>query len=84
MIRKLLTAIRTAADWLAPFKDEPSFDRLAYEQSQDRSRRLWLIDNRRESLAKQIAAARKAKKARKHLYAEMERLTTEKLRLERG
>lgn len=71
-------------DWLLPFKpEEPAFDRLAYERSQDVSRRLWLIDNRRESLRSEIAAAKKAKKKHSHLLAEMQQLTTERMRLER-
>ena len=75
-------------DWLLPFKPQPPF--RPYESAsefvrlQDVSRRLWLIDNRQESLRAEIAAARKAKKKHSHLLAEMESLTRERLQIERG
>jgi hypothetical protein len=43
-----------------------------------------LIENRQESLRREIETARQRKQARKHLYAEQERLTRERLTLERA
>lgn len=54
-------------DWLLPFKpEEPESAHAAYAEAEHRSQRLWLIDNRQESLR-----------------AEMQQLTTERMRLER-
>ena len=78
-------------DWLLPFKpEETSRPTVSFTATHDfpfsehRSRRLWLIDNRQESLRSEIAAAKKAKRKHSHLLAEMQRLTTERMRLERG
>jgi hypothetical protein len=76
----LLNAIRR---FLTPFDDTPVLSRCM-EQHEDRSRRIWLIENRQASLRHEIEAARKAKKARRHLYAEQERLTRELLTLDRA
>ncbi len=57
-------------------------ERVAALAAAQRSRRIWLIENRQESLRREIEAARQRKQARKHLYAEQERLTRERLTLE--
>ena len=84
----LLNAIRR---FLAPL-DRPTVidsanritDWFERERAEDRFRRIWLIENRQASLRHEIEAARKAKRARRHLYAEQERLTRELLTLERA
>ncbi len=57
-------------------------ERVAALAAAQRSRRIWLIENRQESLRRYIEAARRSHKPRSHYQAEMKRLTTERLALE--
>ena len=73
-IRRFLTTFREGSDKTPAHKAAREYI----------SQRTWLIENRQASLRHEIEAARKAKRARRHLYAEQERLTRELLTLEGG
>ena len=71
------------ARFLTPFAPTPVL-RGHIERYEDRSRRLWLIENRQESLRHEIETAKRQKRATRHLTDEMQRLTTERLTLEKA
>ena len=76
------------ARFLTPFDRDGVFRecelRIEREEREGRSQRLWLIENRQESLRYEIETAKRQKRATRHLADEMKRLTTERLTLEKA
>ena len=84
----MLDAIKRLTGWpwfekATPF--QVPFDALTWQNADwFRISRLAAIDVDTFLMKAEIEKARKAKKARKHLYAKLHELTTERLRIERG
>lgn len=74
------------ARFLTPFRREPAMTVQAHadQVSVFRSRRLQQIERHQESLRHEIETAKRQKRATRHLTDQMQRLTTERLTLERA
>jgi hypothetical protein len=81
----MLNAIKRLTGWPWFVKPKPDYMNTSWHRAQWFAlSRLVALDLECLSLKAEIEKARKAKKARKHLYAKLHDLTTERLRIERG